>query len=68
MNYKQTRQSANLSITQISDFLGVGPRMVRYYEAGDRVPSKSVERLYGQIRGNGDDFRAWLDQMVKEKK
>ena len=65
MTHKQIRQAANLSINQIADFLGVGSRMVRYYEAGDRVPSKSVERLYGQIRGNGDDFRAWLAERVK---
>jgi transcriptional regulator with XRE-family HTH domain len=48
-NYKQIRQSANLSLSQIASFLGVGTRMVRYYESGGRVPSKSVAKLYGQL-------------------
>lgn len=63
-HYKQIRQAANLSLTQIASFLGVGSRMVRYYESGDRMPSQSVERLYGQISRNGADFKAWLKEKV----
>ena len=51
MNYKQIRQAANLSLSQIADYLGVGTRMVRYYESGERVPSKSVEKLYELLKG-----------------
>lgn len=64
MNYKQIRQSVNLSLSEIASFLGVGPRMVRYYEDGQRTPSASVERLYGQISRNGSDFKAWLKEKV----
>lgn len=49
MTYKQIRQSASLSLSEIASFLGVGTRMVRYYESGDRIPSKSVEKLYAQL-------------------
>lgn len=49
MTYKQIRQAANLSLTEIASFLGVGTRMVRYYESGDRIPSKSVQKLYDTL-------------------
>lgn len=68
MNYKQIRQSANLSLSEIAAFLGVGARMVRYYESGDRVPSGSVQRLYSAIEGNSPDFRAWLKSRQKDGK
>jgi len=49
MNYKQIRQAAHLSLSEIASFLGVGTRMVRYYESGDRIPSKSVQKLYAAL-------------------
>lgn len=49
MTYKQIRLAANLSLSQIADYLGVGTRMVRYYESGDRIPSKSVQKLYDTL-------------------
>lgn len=49
MTYKQIRQSANLSLSEIAAYLGVGTRMVRYYESGERVPSKSVQKLYDTL-------------------
>lgn len=67
MTYKQIRQSANLSLSEIASFLGVGSRMVRYYEDGQRIPSQSVERLYGQISRNSPDFKAWLKEKVETK-
>lgn len=64
MTYKQIRQSANLSLSEIASFLGVGPRMVRYYESGYRMPSASVDRLYNAVKGNSPDFKAWLKEKV----
>jgi len=49
MNYKQIRQAANLSLSEIASFLGVGTRMVRYYEAGERLPGGAVKKLYDQL-------------------
>lgn len=49
MTYKQIRQAANLSLSEIASFLGVGTRMVRYYESGERRPGGSAQRLYDQL-------------------
>lgn len=66
MNYKQIRQAANLSLSEIASFLGVGTRMVRYYEAGQRIPSASVERLYNAVKTQSADFRAWLEMKLNK--
>lgn len=50
MNYKQIRQASGLSLSEIASFLGVGTRMVRYYESGDRVPSKAVKMHYERLQ------------------
>lgn len=63
-SYKKIRQSANLSLSEIASFLGVGARMVRYYESGDRAPSASVERLYNAVKAKSPDFKAWLKEKV----
>ncbi len=68
MTYKQIRQTANLSLSEIASFLGVGTRMVRYYESGDRIPSQSVERLYGAVKGNSPDFKTWLQAQLDPAK
>lgn len=67
MTYKQIRQAANLSLAEIASFLGVGTRMVRYYESGDRIPSQSVERLYGLVMAKDPAFRAWLRSKLKTR-
>lgn len=64
LTYKQIRQAAGLSISQIADYLGVSPRMVRYYEAGGRVPSKSVERLYNQIQAKETTYCDWRAEKI----
>ena len=68
MTYKQIRQSANLSLSEIASFLGVGTRMVRYYQSGDRLPSQSVERLYGAVSAQSPDFKAWLQAQLDPAK
>ena len=67
MTYKQIRQAANLSLSEIASFLGVGTRMVRYYESGDRIPSQSVERLYGLVSAQDHAFKNWLNSQLKTK-
>lgn len=49
MNYKQLRQTANLSITQMAYHLGVDPRTVRRYEDGTRTPGGPVNKLYAAL-------------------
>lgn len=65
---KQIRETAQLSIMDMGEFLGVDGRTVRRYEDGTRLPGGPVIRLYNAVKGNSPDFKAWLAQMVKEKK
>lgn len=46
MNFKQTRQSASMTISQMAAYLGVDPRTVRRYEDGTRTPGGPVIKLY----------------------
>lgn len=66
MNYKQIRHAANLSLSEIASFLGVGTRMVRYYESRDRIPSQSVERLYGFVSGKDPAFRSYTNALCDD--
>lgn len=49
MNYKQIRQAAGMSLSEMAAYLGVDARTVRRYEDGTRTPGGPVNRLYGML-------------------
>ncbi len=51
MTYKQTRQAAGMTLSEMAAYLGVDARTVRRYEDGTRTPGGPVNRLYGLLRG-----------------
>lgn len=49
MTYKQIRQDAGLSISEMAAYLAVDERTVRRYEDGTRTPGGPVNKLYGLL-------------------
>lgn len=49
MNYKQIRQDAGMTISQMAEWLGINQRTVRRYEDGTRNAGGAVRTLYGLL-------------------
>lgn len=49
MDYKQTRQAAGMTISEMAAYLAVDERTVRRYEDGTRTPGGPVNKLYGLL-------------------
>lgn len=47
--YKQTRQAAGMTISEMAAYLAVDERTVRRYEDGTRTPGGPVNKLYGLL-------------------
>lgn len=47
--YKQTRQAAGMSLSEMAAYLAVDERTVRRYEDGTRTPGGPVNKLYGLL-------------------
>lgn len=50
MNYKQIRQAAGMSLSEMAAYLAVDERTVRRYEDGTRTPGGPVNKLYGLLK------------------
>ena len=44
--YKQIRHDAGMTLSQMSEYLGVNDRTIRRYETGERNPRPPVVKLY----------------------
>lgn len=49
MNYKQIRQDAGMSLSEMAAYLAVDERTVRRYEDGTRTPGWPVNKLYSLL-------------------
>lgn len=49
MTYKQIRQAANMTLSEMAAYLAVDERTVRRYEDGTRTPGGPVVKLYGML-------------------
>lgn len=49
--YKQIRQDAGMTISQMAAYFGINERTVRRYEDGTRNAGGAVKRLYGLLNG-----------------
>jgi len=47
--YKQIRHNANMTLSQMSEYLGVNDRTIRRYETGERNPREPVRKLYALL-------------------
>lgn len=50
--YKQIRQDAGMTISQMAEYLGINQRTVRRYEDGTRNAGGAVIRLYEMLVKN----------------